>query len=219
MNMTRIVCLANSWKLNKRCVAGIELKSGRWVRPVSSLPHGEVPVGRTYVAGREARMLDILDIPLSATGPDYGFERENRTILCGDWALAGTLDSDEILRYVEAGGQVLHNSYKYVARGTLEKLSPDRRQTLQLIKLSRLVIYEAQRPSGKRKWEGLVTMRDGRGKRLGITDPAFCARLERGHRPKGACVLTMSLSLPYTPPKWDGPADPCWKLIAGVIEL
>jgi hypothetical protein len=219
VTMTRIVCLANSWKLNARCVAGIELKTGRWVRPVSNLPHGEVPVRRTYVAGREARLLDVLDIPLAATGPHYGFERENRTILPGQWVLAGTLEGKEIQRYVEAGRQVLHNSYKYVAKGALERMESDRRQTLQLIKVDRLVTNAAQRASGKRKWEGLVTMRDGSGKRLGITDPAFCDKLDSGYRPKGACALTISLSLPYTPPNWDGPADPCWKLIAGVIEL
>ncbi|ASC70981.1 hypothetical protein XM38_019300 [Halomicronema hongdechloris C2206] len=25
--------------------------------------------------------------------------------------------------------------------------------------------------------------------------------------------------MPYTPAEWTGPPDPCWKLIAGVIEL
>jgi hypothetical protein len=216
---TRLVCLANSWKLRGRCVAGIELRTGRWVRPVTNLPHGEVPVRQTCVGGREPKLLDVLDIPLDTTGPDYGFERENRTILLGDWVLAGTLDGKEVGRYVETGRPVLHNSYKYVGRGTLERMPADQRQTLQLIKVNRLVIYEAQRSSGKRKWEGLVPMQDGSGKRLGITDPAFCAKLDRGHRPREACLLTMSLSLPYTPPNWDGPADPCWKLIAGVIEL
>jgi hypothetical protein len=46
MNTTRrIVCLANSRKMNGRCIAGRELnegKAGAWIRPVSDRPHHEV---------------------------------------------------------------------------------------------------------------------------------------------------------------------------------
>ncbi|MFM8305620.1 MAG: dual OB domain-containing protein, partial [Microcystis aeruginosa] len=33
-SLKKIVCLANSWKLNERCIAGIDISSGNWVRPV-----------------------------------------------------------------------------------------------------------------------------------------------------------------------------------------
>jgi len=40
-----------------------------------------------------------------------------------------------------------------------------------------------------------------------------------GYQPQQNCFVTVSLSLPYSPSaNWEGEA-PCWKLIAGVIEL
>ncbi|MFP5272720.1 dual OB domain-containing protein [Coleofasciculus sp.] len=32
--MKKIICLANSRKLDERCIAGIDLNTGKWVRPV-----------------------------------------------------------------------------------------------------------------------------------------------------------------------------------------
>mgnify|MGYP001478841279 CR=1 FL=1 len=43
--------------------------------------------------------------------------------------------------------------------------------------------------------------------------------LERGYHPDQHCLVTVSLSMPYRPSDWKGEGDPCWKLIAGVIEL
>jgi Protein of unknown function, DUF488 len=34
-----------------------------------------------------------------------------------------------------------------------------------------------------------------------------------------ADLVTVSLSMPHTPPDWDGPNEPCWKLIAAIIEF
>lgn len=39
-----------------------------------------------------------------------------------------------------------------------------------------------------------------------------------GLSPGKACLITVSLSMPWRPDGWEGD-DPCWKLIAGVIEL
>ena len=53
----RMVCLANSRKLNGRCVAGIELVGDRrigWIRPVSDREHGEVSeYERRYADGSD----------------------------------------------------------------------------------------------------------------------------------------------------------------------
>jgi hypothetical protein len=34
--MTEIVCLANSRKHNNKCVAGLNLKTGQWIRPITN---------------------------------------------------------------------------------------------------------------------------------------------------------------------------------------
>ena len=52
----RIVCLANSRKLNGRCLAGKEFGGkgvGTWIRPVGAREHGEVSEYERTVSGWE----------------------------------------------------------------------------------------------------------------------------------------------------------------------
>jgi len=82
----RFVCLANSRKYNERCIAGIELreksdgnyaviKDGeipKWIRPVSTCDHGEVP--ESQVSG--ISICDIVEIEIKNTCPN-SFQTEN----------------------------------------------------------------------------------------------------------------------------------------------
>ena len=52
-----------------------------------------------------------------------------------------------------------------------------------------------------------------------LTDPLLMERLETGYVPSPHALLTVSLSMPYRPPDWKAEGTPCWKLVAGVIEL
>jgi hypothetical protein len=219
VSFVRLVCLANSWKESGRCIAGIELETGSWVRPVSNRPHGVVPAAWTMVDGRAIGMLDIVEIPLNKTGPDFGFERENRLIESGTWRVVGKLSPADIEKYCESDRPFLHNNYKYVGKGFIGGLPFEERQTLQLVKVDEVCIRHKTRTGGNAKWELSFAMPNGQVRWLGVTDPFFCQKLEQGHCPSGPLLLTLSLSLPYTPPDWGEPPDPCWKLVAGVIEL
>lgn len=218
--MARIICLANSWKQAERCIAGIDLETGRWVRPVTDSPDGSVPRHIRALRKGEPALLDILDIPLAEDGPDFGFERENRLILPGRWYVKGQARPADLRRYVEDALPLLHTPLRYVTVPYLQALPPSERRTLQLVETADFAVQATRRQqSGHGVWKGQFTTRHGDHLTANITDPAYAARLDTGHPADRHCLLTISLSMPWRPPDWTLEDDPCWKLIAGVVEL
>jgi len=220
MSMTRIVVLANSWKHNDWCLAGVDLDTDKWVRPVTGLDDGRVPQTAMKLGGYFPALLDVLEIPLDSSGPDFDFESENRTILPGRWYHRGKLTPEDIRKYAKRPYYVLHNHRKYVTCKELQQKPFEKRVTLQLIQVSGFKVRDARREStDKPNWKGAI-LSGGRKLEVKITDPVCFERLNRGHKPSPSCFLTMSLGMPYKPPDWDKDERPvCWKLIAGVIEL
>ncbi|MDB9439361.1 hypothetical protein PN450_21785 [Dolichospermum lemmermannii CS-548] len=211
----KIICLANSWKNQERCIAGIDLDTGNWIRPVSDRYNdGRVPRDIRLVEGREPELLDILEIPLADTGENFGFESENLTILPGKWQLVGKAKPEDLFQYCSNNSYILHNPIKYVNPSYLNSLPFEQRSTLQLIH----VINFSVEPNGEKKWRG--TLETAYGQRLTdakITDPIFIERLEAGYEiTDDYYFVTVSLGMPWKHNDWEGEA-PCWKLIAGVI--
>jgi hypothetical protein len=217
--MTRIICLANSWKRGERCIAGINELQGKWVRPISDLPDGRIPKEIRQINRLEPALLDILDIPLAKTGPDFGFESENLSILPGKWRQVGKVPPAYLLKYCNSQAYILHNDLRYVTVEYMQSLPKCDRLTLQLVKAVRFTVKKLiQRFEGGNKWEGSIITKYNQKLTTTITDPVFIRKLELGYRPQQACLVTVSLSMPWRPDDWEGD-DPCWKLIAGVIEL
>ena len=60
--MTQIICLANSWKYGERCIAGIDLQTRSWIRPIYDRAQGGcVPRNVRRIDGKEPQILDVLD--------------------------------------------------------------------------------------------------------------------------------------------------------------
>jgi len=220
MIMTSIVVLANSWKHRDWCLAGIDLDTGKWVRPVSGLDDGRIPKTSMKLGGHFPELLEVLEIPLHSTGPDFGFESENRTILPGRWYRRGKMTPEEIKKYAIKPYYVLHNHKKYITPRELRKKAFEKRVTLQLISVDNFEVRDSRKKTTDGHiWKGVISS-GGREIEVGITDPVYFEKLNKGHEPSPSCLLTMSLGMPYKPPDWDEDDEPaCWKLIAGVIEL
>ncbi|UBF26715.1 hypothetical protein K9N68_01550 [Kovacikia minuta CCNUW1] len=219
--MTQIICLANSWKRGERCIAGIELTTGKWIRPVSDLSDGRVPWYVRTVEGREPELLDFLEIPLANTAPaHWNFEQENRSILPGEWRRLGQVQPTDLLPYCNSDRPILHNCGRNVTVPYLCSLPFPERYTLQLNYVKEFSVKRTVKVTGRCKWMGnILTDMGYHLTELSITDPAFVERLEAGYRPQNPCLVTVSLSLPFcSSDVWQADA-PCWKLIAGVIEL
>jgi hypothetical protein len=218
-----IVCLANSRKLNGRCVAGREVVGGQpagWIRPVSGRPSQEVSeYERQYDDGSDPRVLDIIDVPLLRPDPKM-YQQENwRLDPKIYWVRTGRATWKQLGRLVEPntslwtnGCSTYHGRNDVVPVATANTLS----SSLTLIRVSKvqLVVFSPGEAFGnpKRRVQARFSLASTEY-RLWVTDPDYERRYLA--RPNGShdlaqCLLTISLGEPYK--------DECSKLVAAIIE-
>lgn len=219
----RIICLANSRKLQGRCIAGREVMGGypgRWIRPVSDRPSEEVSeYERQYMDGSDPRVLDIIDVSLLEPRPK-NYQQEN-WLLDPDtyWAKAGALSRGELNRFAETGGTLWLNGH-HTYNGQNDTIPVDKAAglstSLKLVRVEDLLL-RVFRPgeafgNAKRRVQGRFRF-TGSLYALWVTDPiverAYLA-LTDGDYTLGQAYLTVSLGETYN--------DRCYKLVAAVIQ-
>lgn len=216
----RMVCLANSRKLNGRCIAGKEYESGQWVRPVSAREHEEVSeYERQYEDGSDPRVLDILDVPLLEARPK-DFQRENWLLDPEHyWERQGQVSWDALEKLADPVGPLWLNDSS-THNGLNDKVGlesvEDIQSSLRLVHVEsvELAVFSPGEAFGnsKRRVQGRFR-HDGIAYHLWVTDPTYeRAFLERndGEYAVGESYLTISLGEPYQ--------GSTYKLIAAVIE-
>jgi len=219
----RLVCLANSWKPDGRCVAGLELVEGRkvgWIRPISARAKDAVSEReRQYSNGQEPAVLDIIDIRLLEPRPK-DHQQEN-WLLDPDtrWRKVATLPWDFLGEYVDEVTPLWSSNHSTNngindAVPLLEARSQG--HSLRLIKLDVLNIevrligggqFETKRRVyGTFKFAGALYS-------LSITDPIYRSYFlgkADGHYRLRNCFLTISLGEEFM--------GSCYKLIAAVMQ-
>jgi Dual OB-containing domain len=225
MRLDRIVCLANSYKHDNRCVAGISLVTRKWVRLIG----GKVPGCLTRsearcTDGTELSLLDVFEVELEADcGSNYHPE---------DVVIAGT-PWQRIRRFDEAADLDLLkeavNPEPIVLQGYCDRIDKQNfegtpaRVSLSLVEPEDLWWW-IRKESGKRRFRANFRLgREGRIRYdLPVTDPAWLDQLHllpEGIHPHsllcaGKCsqtYFTASLSEPFE--------GFHYKLVAGVIVL
>jgi hypothetical protein len=139
--MAEIICLANSRKHGNRCIAGLERTSRRLIRPVSSLCDGAIPSEVQRVSGQDASLLDVLEVPLAGTGPDYGFQPENRLLMQGPWKKVGRVEPEDLVEFCEINPAILHNNTDRVSWQFLQGLDRAQWKSLQLVRVDGVRFY------------------------------------------------------------------------------
>src|SRR5579864_5584579 len=82
-----ILCLANSYKRRGRCIAGLRLDGGGWIRPVARTPNGELyPEHFVLPDGSSPRVLDVVRVPLEGPEPS-AHQPENWLVGDRPWQL------------------------------------------------------------------------------------------------------------------------------------
>ena len=221
-----IVCLANSRKLNGRCVAGREWDGkafGKWIRPVSSSQTGELASERYYKDGNDPKLLDIIEIPLIEPLP-HGYQTENHVVNPRErWDNQGAITLGQLLPAVENIAGPLWLNGDSTSNGVNDKIAEAAAATLKnslvLIQPARLTMTidteGADFGNPRRRVRGEFSLA-GQRYVLGVTDPIiekeFRAKSDGYSRVSNSPILCVSLSEIFEKQK------ACYKLIAGVID-
>lgn len=219
----RLLCLANSRKLNGRCVAGIELSGNQrlgWIRPVSAREHEEVSeYERQYEDGSDPRVLDVMDVPLLEARPK-GYQQENwlldpdhywKRVSRVGWSDLERLADPESPLWID-GNSTYNGRNDRIVLGEAGGL----KSSLRLVRVDRLTlsVFKPGAAFGnpKRRVQGRF-VHHGTEYHLWVTDPGY----EREYLLKpdgdyelGESFLTVSLGEPH-----DGA---CYKLVAAIME-
>src|SRR5271165_2358978 len=87
MQQVQFICLAHSKKHSKRCVAGLRLDTGEWIRPVSKEEHGELSFSQVRLSdGGDPRNFDVISAVLEKHLPLKN-QPENWRIQNSPWRL------------------------------------------------------------------------------------------------------------------------------------
>jgi hypothetical protein len=218
----QFVCLANSKKLQGRCVAGKELEGfakGDWLRPVSARPSGELNFSeRTYGGNQEPQLLDVIEASFQAHR-QHRYQSENHLI---DnkirWKKVGMLNwaqAASIADHVQSGLWTVGCSSSY---GMNDQIPIDSASgfgnSLVLLKIDKLCL------SVVREWPDFNKDNKVRARfrlnslnyALKVTDPIIendYVQRPHGDYNVGEALVCVSMSEPYK--------DIVYKIVASVI--
>src|SRR5882757_7749271 len=124
----KMVCLANSWRPGGHCVAGIDLETGEWIRPV---PKGAkaIPDVATHFGTHDLAPLDVIEFEAVQPKSVTKYQRENRIV--SSWKFVGTIKAADVIKYCNKSASVLHSASKVVDPADLEILPPEKWRSLE----------------------------------------------------------------------------------------
>jgi hypothetical protein len=209
--MSKIVCLANSYKHSGRCIAGIDIDTGEWIRPIGNCYEGAVGDER-LINGQEPQILDLLDIPIGSSADASGCQPENRKLNDGLWTKLRPVSVKDVEQYIQNTQYLLYNCDKKVDPHIFKNMPTEKRKSFQLIRVTgeTFELNHWNKPLCSFTYSGTSY-------KLKVTDPIIISKIQNGENISQNCLLTISMATPYQPKSYDKPY--CWKMVAGVIEM
>ena len=219
-----LLCLANSYKYRGRCVAGIDLDTGDWIRPVADTAHGELrPEHYSLPGGQAPQMLDVIRIDLDRPQP-LPEQPENWLISGTPWSrrLMPPGDLGAVLSsHLDAGPNLFGDTAHRISRRNGKPGRLD--ASLALIEPEGLQWFMEHSPYNSKRPRAHFVLKDAFYD-LPVTDPAWMPafhKLDCGLHPASACglwpdekvLLTLSLAEEF---EYDGY---CYKLVAGIVAV
>jgi len=219
-----LICLANSYKLNYRCVAGLRVDGGGWVRPVSAKEHGELEYSQYRLPDHsEPHLLDVIRVGLSHPQP-LPHQPENWIMDSSAWSLVERPAAADRARIVAAA--VFRGSLLFGNKGRSVPYAQFRghpaRESLVLVKPAGIRWRTEFNTYLLRNMPRVLFQLGDVPYDLPLTDPAYAGPLQRRDEgdyrscdlsipEEGAVLFTISLGEPL-----DGI---CYKLVAAVVVI
>jgi hypothetical protein len=214
-----IVCLANSYKHGGRCIAGIDLDTGAWIRLGGKSPDGAlIPAEYLLSDGSEPRLLDLIEVELHYALPSAGHP-EDWQIAPVRWSLIQRPASAAHLQKLAAAA----DTSTTILRGYRDRMTTDEIQQKPMQSSLTLICpsdihWWIRGERDKRRYRALFR-RHHVTYNFAVTDPRWLERLNLmpagiyPHStfadPSAEAWLTISLSEPFH--GWH------YKLVAAVI--
>ena len=203
-NIKKIVCLANSIKLQGRCVAGREIvdaEYGKWVRPVSERDKREISDDeRTYANGDKADVLDIIEITTKKAVPKDHHVEDHLIDANFKWKKIGKVDWTTLEALVEPlndglwlyGEDTHHGTNDKIKSGDVSKLT----SSITLIKPSNLEVEVGKESQYKKPSKKVVRAKfsaGGANYSFVVTDPYY-RQLDHGTYPLEEVIICVSVA-------------------------
>ena len=189
-------------------MAGIDLDKSKWIRPIGNGFEGAIGNER-LVNGTEPELLDILEIPVGESGPNYNCQCENVRLKPGVWKKIDSAPKQMIQKYCKNSLPLLHNGERRLPIEYFNSISPDEWTSLQLIEVKDAAFERIEWPE-RVQYISRFSL-DRQRFKLNITDPNIRNKLNLHQPISKTCIMTISLASP-----WKGY---CYKLATGVIEF
>ncbi len=211
----RIICLANSRKLQGRCVAGKEIENYKWIRPISSYTeHGELSIQEiTCDDNKQVKILDIIDIPILKPVPEY-YQPENILIDVQPWKKVGEYPYDKLNELLDRPENIwMLNQPDPYDRISDDYLRDNPIDSSLLLIQPQEIILKTEISFGRKKLRALFSYNDIEFN-LGVTDieyeNLYLNRVPGDYPLNNNIYLVLSLGGPYQ--------GYCYKLVVSIIS-
>ena len=148
-----MIILTKSSKFSAKCVAGINVENGEWVRLVSDdvEKHGAIPDYKLQTDTREVCILDVVEVPIIGRCGDL-LQPENVMIdKTEKMKIIDRVTLQDVLKiHPKENGDykyILGNPYMYVSEDTIN----DVHRSLTLVKVKNLIIRQVVTKKKKKK--------------------------------------------------------------------
>lgn len=228
MPVFTMICMANSTKLGGRCVAGLRVDGGGWIRPVSNDESSKGALSPRHYKledGAEVRPLDVVEISVIRPFPQP-HQPENWLIEDKPWQLIQRKPGPEILNILHAqifrGSALLGNRSDRISFDTF--VTTPAQTSLVLVEPENLYWHITSDIKNRPQVRAVFQL-SGQGYDLVVTDPLWNGQLKvlpfgcypgldvPGLKSGDKILFTISLGEPFEKDNC------CYKLVAGVISL